>query len=304
MSWWQEYADRMTHNVPLGPDTWFRLGGRARHLFRPRDTDDLASLVRRARDADMPLKVLGAGANVLVSDDGFDGVVIRLDGDAFRTEPDLTGMGHRQTASVEVGAGVELMALSKRCSRAGWSGLEGLAGIPATIGGAIRTNAGGRFGEIGDVVHSIRVLNRNGTVEAWPHERIGFRYRHTDLNGCIVLSATLALTRDDPEKTSRRYDECLEYKQKTQPLADSSAGCIFKNPTGQSAGALIDRAGMKGSRYRAARVSEQHANFIVAERGATASDVLHLIDLVRDRVYGVFDTELELEIDVWRPART
>jgi UDP-N-acetylmuramate dehydrogenase len=295
MNWWQEYADRMKHDVPLGRDTWFRLGGRARYEFRPHDADDLATMMRQARDALIPLKVLGAGANVLVSDDGFDGVVVRLDADAFRAEKETS-------AGIEVGAGVELMAFSKRCSRAGWAGLEGLAGIPATIGGAIRTNAGGRFGEIGDVVQSIRVLDDEGNIEEWPRDGVGFRYRNTSLNGRIVLSATLALTRDDPEKTSRRYDECLEYKQRTQPLADNSAGCIFKNPAGQSAGALIDRAGMKGSRYRAARVSERHANFIVAERGATASDVLHLIDMVRDRVYRVFDTELELEIDVWRPS--
>jgi len=296
MSWWSEFANRIERDTPLGRHTWYRLGGPARYLFRPRDAEDLASLLTRAKHEDIPVKVLGSGANVLISDDGFDGVVVRLDNDAFCTTT-------RRGTSLEVGAGVDLMPLARRCSEQGLSGLECLAGIPATVGGAVRMNAGGRFGEFGTVVREIEVLRTDGGVETWPHDRIGFRYRRTDLGDGIVLSAQLELVEDDPDRVKRTFDDLLEYKERSQPLADRSAGCVFKNPVGQSAGALIDQAGLKGARYGKAQVSRRHANFIVAEHGATASDVLHLIDLIRERVRSVFGTELETEIEIWKPVR-
>lgn len=296
MSWWTEFASRIEHNAPIGRDTWFRLGGNARHLFRPTDTDALSLLMRRAKQEGVPVKVLGSGANVLISDDGVDGVVVRLDSDAFRRT-------EQHGTSLHVGAGVELMPLARRCSEKGLTGLECLAGIPGTIGGAVRMNAGGREGEFGDIVREVRVLDPDGDVEIWPRERVGFGYRRSNLGRCIVLSALLELGEDDPRRVKRTFDECFERKKSSQPLADSSAGCIFKNPDGQSAGALIDRAGLKGARYGGAYVSEHHANFIVAEHGATASDVMHVIDIVRKGVRRVFDIELELEIDIWQPEK-
>jgi len=176
-----------------------------------------------------------------------------------------------------------------------------MAGIPASVGGAVRMNAGGRFGDFGAVVKSVDVMKPNGEIERWPRERIGFSYRHSGVNDNIVLSAQLQLREEDPRRVRSSFDELFELKRRTQPLSDHSAGCIFKNPSGQSAGALIDRAGLKGARYGEAEVSQQHANFIVARDGATASDVLHLIDIVRDRVRSEFKTELEMEVDVWRP---
>ncbi len=271
------------------------MGGRARYLFQPHDADQLASFLCRAADENIGVKVLGRGANVLVSDDGFDGVVVRLDSEEFRRE-------NRRGERLEVGAGVDLMPLVRRCSRDGLSGLEGLAGIPATVGGAIRMNAGGPGAEMGDVVEEVRVLTSEKKIEVRNAEQIGFRYRHTDLEAAeIILSATLKLKEDDPRRVKSAFREHLERKQRTQPLAEHSAGCIFKNPASKPAGALIDQAGLKGSRIGAAEVSSLHANFIVARSGATASDVLHLIDYVRERVLRLFDTELETEIEIWRP---
>ena len=164
-------------------------------------------------------------------------------------------------------------------------------------------NAGGPAGEMGDVVETISVLRADRQIEVLHREGIGFRYRHTALGDSdIILGATLQLQEDDPRRVSRAFREHLDRKQSTQPLAEHSAGCIFKNPALKPAGALIDQAGLKGTRYGAAEVSTVHANFIVARRGATASDVLHLIDVVRDRVLKVFDTELETEIEIWRPS--
>jgi UDP-N-acetylmuramate dehydrogenase len=292
MNWWRDFADQIQLDAPLARLTWYRLGGRARYLFRPSDASVLARLLRRANDSQVPVKILGAGANVLIRDDGFDGVVVRLDREAFRSV-------ERMGARLRAGAGVDLMSFSRRCSEEGLSGMEGLAGIPASIGGAVRMNAGGRFGEIGDVVDSVTVLSREGDLERWSHERIGFAYRSTNLGDLVVLSADFVLTPAATAETSTRFAEYFAYKQSTQPLADKSAGCIFKNPPGQSAGALIDRAGLKGTRCGAAHVSERHANFIVADRGARSADVLHLIDLVRERVRTAFGTELQVEIDIW-----
>jgi UDP-N-acetylmuramate dehydrogenase len=295
MNWWSDFADQVTCDAPLGTSTWFRLGGKARYLFQPHDADQLASFLRRAADENVGVKVLGRGANVLVSDDGFDGVVVRLDSDEFRRE-------RRRGERLEVGAGVDLMPLVRRCSREGLSGLEGLAGIPATVGGAIRMNAGGPAAEMGDVVEEVSVLTSDKEVELRSAEQIGFGYRHTKLDSAeIVLGAILKLNEDDPRKVRSVFREHLERKQRTQPLAEHSAGCIFKNPALKPAGALIDQAGLKGSRIGAAEVSSLHANFIVARSGATASDVLRLIDYVRERVLRLFDTELETEIEIWRP---
>ena len=239
--------------------------------------------------------MLGRGANVLVSDDGYDGVVVRLDAEEFRRV-------RRRGGNLDVGAGVDLMPLVRRCSRDGLAGVAGLAGIPATIGGAIRMNAGGPACEIGEVVQNVRVLTEDRRVVVRTAGEVGFGYRHTKLpGGEVILGATLALQEDDPERVRAEFQEHLTRKQRTQPLAEHSAGCIFKNPAIKPAGALIDQAGLKGSRVGAAEVSTVHANFIVAGSGATASDVLHLIDFVRERVLRLFDTELETEIEIWRP---
>ncbi len=297
MSWWREFASRIECDAPIGRSTWFRLGGCARFLFRPQDVSQLSSLLVRARQEDVPVKVLGSGANVLVSDDGFDGVVVRLDSEVFRTT-------NRTADRLDVGAGVGLMPLARLCSEQGLSGLEYLAGIPATVGGAVKMNAGGRLGDLSQVVREIRVLGDDGSVETWDNQRIGFGYRHSELGDRIVLSARLALQPGDPEAVTKTFDECFDYKRRVQPMAERSAGCVFKNPAGESAGALIDRAGLKGTSCGGARVSSRHANFIVVDSGATASDVLGLVERIQERVRRVFDVELALEIEVWRPRRS
>lgn len=292
MTWWNEFAERVERDVALAPLTWFGLGGAAAYVFHPRDAEELASFVRRAADESLPYRVLGEGANVLVRDDGIDGVVVRLDQPGFRrVERD----GHLVTA----GGGASLMPLVKYCTDEGLSGLENLAGIPATVGGAARMNAGGRFGEFGSLVREVTVLDRNGDLRSLSNDECGFRYRGSNLGDYMVIDATLELTPEAPASVRQRYDEVFEFKRSTQPIAERSAGCIFKNPRGQSAGALIDRAGLKGTRRGGAMVSPRHANFIVTERDARSLDVLHLIDLVRDRVMREFSTELEVEVDIW-----
>ena len=292
MNWFNEFEGRIEHDVPLSPLTWFKLGGCARHMYRPCDEDQLAGMARRAHGDDIPTRVLGGGANVLIRDDGVDGIVIRLDDPVFRR---IEYRGDRVVAF----GGVDLMRLTHECAKRGLSGLECMAGIPGTVGGAIRMNAGGRFGTIGETVTAVRLLNSESTVETLPVEQLGFGYRRSNVGDRIVLSVEFRLRQEDPRLVLARYEDILAHKKASQPFRENSAGCIFKNPPGTSAGKLIDQAGMKGRSVGAATVSREHANFIVTRQGATADDVLRLVDQIRETVRRNFGVELELEIDVW-----
>ena len=292
MNWLSEFEGWVERDVPLADLTWFGLGGRARYMAHPTDAGRLGGLLRRAVEAEVPVKVLGGGANVLVSDSGFDGLVIRLDDplfSGFRIE------GERVIAD----GGADLMGLVGDCCRMGLAGLECLAGVPGTVGGAIRMNAGGRHGEIADVVESVEVVEACGRQRVLTPDEVGFGYRRTALSDSVVTGARLRLHNEDPKTVYHRFKDIWRSKKHSQPMADQSAGCVFTNPPGESAGRLIDRAGLKGSRVGQARVSPTHANFIVADKGAAATDVLRLIDRIRQTVRRRFGTELELEIDIW-----
>lgn len=292
MNWSDTCAELLDVDVPLGPLTCYRVGGPARYLYSPKNADDLKAIARNAGQAHLPLKVLGRGANVLIRDDGFDGVVVRLDSDGFRS---MRFEGTR----VFVGAGCDLTQLCKTAAQRGLAGLECLAGIPGTVGGAICMNAGGKFGCIGDTVDRFDVLTPDGLVESRSRAQAQFGYRSCAIGDSIVLGAELVLVQQSRAEVWQRYREYWAYKKRTQPLADRSAGCVFKNPPGQSAGRLIDQAGLKGERCGGAVVSTHHANFIAADCDATADDVLRLIDRIRERVSKSFGQDLELEIDVW-----
>ncbi len=292
MMWSNDYKDMLESNVPLADKTWFKLGGDARWLACPRTTGDLADICKRAAGDGLSVRALGRGANVLVRDDGFDGLVIRLDAPCFKT---IRFDGDK----VHVGGGVDLMDLAHQTSRKGLAGLDVLAGIPGSVGGAIRMNAGGRHGQIGDVVVSVTLVDLDGQTQTVAHDALAFDYRSSAVGRRIVVSAILQLRKEDPELTLDRFHRVWTDKKASQPLAEKSAGCIFKNPPGHSAGALIDQAGLKGTRVGNASISDVHANFIVADRATRSSDILTLIDIVRERVHDRFGIDLELEIDVW-----
>lgn len=296
MRWLTEFGCPVESDVPLAPLTWFRLGGPARAMVHPRSTEEMAGILRRCRDADVPVKVLGGGANVLIRDEGFAGLVVRLDQPVFR---EIQAAASGEANDVDVGGGVDLMPFSRDMSRRGFAGLAMMAGIPGTVGGAVRMNAGGRFGEFGDIVESATLVDANGHVESCWREELGFAYRSSQVGDRIVARARLRLQAGDPRHTQARYEECFAYKTASQPLSDKSAGCIFKNPPGDAAGRLIDAAGLKGESCGGARVSEKHGNFFVTEPGATADDMLRLIDLVCERVRAAWNVELATEVDIW-----
>ncbi len=281
----------VTVDEPLAPLTWFRLGGPAAFLARPRDVTEVAALLRRSRDEGLPVRLLGDGSNVLVGDDGFPGLVIQLESPAFS---DVTITGSRVTA----GAAVPLTALISQTARAGLAGLEVLTGIPGTIGGALRGNSGSRQGAIGSFVQRVTVVGESG--EPIVREDLRFDYRSSDLDEPVITSAEFALEPEDPEAVVRRMRRIWIIKKENQPYGHQSSGCIFKNPSPEiSAGALVERAGLKGARVEGVEVSERHANFIVAEPGSKTKDVLALIDQIRGKVRQQFGYDLELQIQVW-----
>ena len=289
----EDFQSIVTPDEALAPHTWFRLGGPAAFLARPRNVADVVGLIRRCRESDVPFQVLSGGSNVLVRDEGFAGLVIHLESPAFS---DVAIAGNK----VEAGAAVPLTALISQTARAGLAGLEVLTGIPGTVGGALRGNSGGRQGAVGTFVRQATVVDDSGEVLVREREDLRFEYRSSDLDEPVILSAEFALEPEDPEAVVRRMRRIWIIKKENQPYGHQSSGCIFKNPTPEtSAGALIDQAGLKGVRFGGAEVSDRHANFIVAHPGAKSADVLALIDLIRQKVRQQFGHDLELQIKIW-----
>ncbi|MHC4607795.1 MAG: UDP-N-acetylmuramate dehydrogenase [Planctomycetota bacterium] len=278
------------YDEPLAPATTFRCGGSARYFIRPRDPEELSKILSRAKECEIDVRVLGGGANVLVRDGGIDGAVLRLN--HWRR---CAFQGER----VRVEAGYGLPGLVKEAVSLGLSGLEGLAGVPGSVGGSLAMNAGGIHGEIGQRVRALDVMEPDGTARRLRREDVEFHYRGTSLEDRIILGCALHLYAAELVRVVERYAEILSRKKASQPLGARSAGCVFRNPPGDRAGRLIDECGLKGESVGDARVSRKHANFIVNGGACTASDVLKLVDRVRDRVKKRFDIDLELEILVW-----
>lgn len=282
-------------DVPLGPRTWYRVGGNARILAHPQSIEELSQLAGRCYGVGVPMYVLGSGANLLVSDKGVDGVVVVLDAPVFK---ECTLDPH----NVVVGAGADLMKLVLDTARVGLTGLEVLAGIPATVGGAIRMNAGGTYGDIGRSVKRITAMDERGCISQLEKGELRFDYRSTNIDQTFILDVEFELEETDSDEVGKRVKEIFLIKKTTQPMADNSAGCTFKNPPaeiGSPAGKLIDEAGLKGHTVGGARVSERHANFIVCNEGGTADDVLALIEHVQTTVNDQMGVQLQREVVVW-----
>ena len=276
----------------MGPETWLRIGGPAQWLIEPHTVDQLRDVVCRCRAESVPIRVMGRGANLLIDDAGVKGAVIRLHKGEF-AQVELTDQGIRAWAGADMGK------LVLRCVREGRSGLEALTGIPGSIGGCVRMNAGGAFGDIGNTIETVDVMSADGEVFTRYRGDLAFAYRSTNITAPLILGAEFKLAEDDPHRILKQVKQIWMYKKNTQPLGSRNAGCIFKNPRGLSAGALIDRAGLKGKRVGGAHVSQKHANFILADTGARANDVLKLINVIRETVYKKNEVYLELEIEVW-----
>ena len=279
-------------NYPLAEQTWYGLGGPADYFIRPKTLEQLKEAAGRCNENDIAIYVMGFGSNLLISDDGLRAAVIKLDAGKF-------SQTHFAGEQLTAWAGAELSKLVLTCVRKGLSGLEALTGIPGSIGGAVKMNAGGNFGDIGAAVEAVTLMDSQGNTFEESKPELVFDYRRTNITAKFILNARLKLTKGDPEQIMRTVKEIWIYKKNNQPLNAKNSGCVFKNPRGVSAGALIDRAGLKGQRIGGATISEKHANFIVAEKGCSSRDVMELIDTVKQRVEEQFGVELELEIEIW-----
>jgi UDP-N-acetylmuramate dehydrogenase len=292
-------SDRVTRNAPLAPLTTFKVGGPADwlvHVHRPADVERAIAL---AREAGLPAYVLGGGSNVLVSDAGLRGLVVRMHGGDVR---------QIDAATVCADAGVTINGLVRWTVNHGLAGIEAWAGTPGTVGGAVHGNAHFRGRLISELIVAVRLVTRDGIMQDVPPADMEFAYDYSRLHRTreIVVSADFRVSSGEPSALRATARESLAFRKRTQPLESASAGCIFQNPDPRrerlpdgipaSAGALVDRAGLKGARQGAARVSTTHANFIVNEGGATAHDIRLLIERCKSEVKSQFGVVLREEI--------
>ena len=284
-----EIRGEVRFKEPLGFHTSLRIGGPADIFIVPQDVEDIRRALSFAEREQLPVEVIGGGNNLLVSDRGFRGVVLRLDGCLGRAE------FHGEEAVA--GAGVSLSALIREAAALDLGGLECLVGIPATIGGAIAMNAGTPDGWIGDFVSAVYFLHSDGTMGEFKPGAGSFSYRVFQAPpGAVLIGARLRLHRRPHAEIQKDIKQRLRHKKTTQPLALASAGCVWKNPPGDVAGRLVEKVGLKGKRLNGAEISSKHANFIVNRGGASAADIRTLMNMTRERVRNQFAIALEPEI--------
>ena len=286
----EAFGERVRRSFPMAPLTTFRIGGPAALYLEPESDQDLAAAGRAIALTGLPFVVVGKGSNVLVSDAGFPGLVLRL-GRSYR-------WAARDRERLTAGGSMPLPALAGVALHHGLAGLEFGVAIPATLGGAVKMNAGAHDGSISDVLERIEVFRlTQGSVESITSEDVGFSYRRSTLpHDGVVIGGVLRLHRADPVAIREKMDEARDWRRRTQPLAEPNCGSVFTNPPGDHAARLIEAAGGKGRRVGGASVSTKHANFILAEPGATAADVAGLIAELQDLVEGEAGVRLVPEV--------
>ena len=287
------FVDReLRINEPLAPRTTVRVGGAAEMYVRPPSVDKLVLLLDMAREQQIPITVLGGGANTLVGDGGVPGITLKLPADLFPEQVEQIGEEGRLT----LGGGAAIARLINQMKAHRLAGAEFLAGIPGTLGGAVAMNAGSKMGECLSVVEAVEVATAEGA--GWlTRAELRSGYRHTELPpGSVVTRVRFLLRAGDPAESQARMDADLDYRKRTQPLAQPSFGSVFRNPPGDFAGRLIEQAGLKGHTLGRAQNSNLHANWIVNLGGATARDIVGLIELAQLRVHEQSGVQLVPEV--------
>ncbi len=285
MKLWSDLHSPVECDSPLADRTTFRMGGVARYFCCPASVDDLGLIMRRCVENNIPVKFLGGGSNLLITSEKVDAMVIWIHA-PFMTSIEFDG------EKVSVGAGVSMRRLVAESVRRGLTGLEFMVGVHGTAGGAVGSNASTRSGRFFDLVRRVETVGPQGTFEEKSEKDIPD-------SDYAVTGCTLELRADNPEMIRERINIETTYRRESQPQGGVSAGCAFRNPPGDSAGRLIEEAGLKGLRIGGAEVSETHANFIVNTNAASGGDVLNLINRIREVVLAKFGITLELEVDIW-----
>ena len=306
----------LLENEPLAKYTAWRIGGPARFFANATAPDQLSEALAWAREHGLPVFILGGGTNLLVRDAGFAGLVLRYRAQDLRVEAD------GEQGRARIAAGAPMAGTARRLAGQGWGGLQWAEGLPGTIGGAVYGNAGCYGGDIAGTLARAWLLT-SGAIEEWPVERLGYAYRTSALKqannqrpttndqasdppfvvrrssfvGPIVVAAEFKVYRADPRELAAQMERTAAERKSKTPVG-SSCGSVFKNPAGDSAGRLVEAAGLKGTRAGAAEIAWKHANYIVNRGGASSEDVLRLIGMARERVFREFGVELELEVQI------
>jgi UDP-N-acetylmuramate dehydrogenase len=292
MSLAQQFPEIVQCRVPLAPYTHLRIGGPADYLVQPRTVEELRQVLLACRQAQLPVRMLGGGNNLLVRDDPIAAVVIRLTAPAF-TEVQVQGK------YLQAGGGGSLWHLIATSVRAGLTGLETLVGLRGTVGGSVRCNVGDRTGEIATVVREVIVMTEDGTIHHRQRDDLHFAEHSSDIDEPVILSVLFEL---EPENTSailKRMRKAWILRKAQEPWSFQAAVRLFRNPPGNTAAALIDRAGLAKTRVGSAELSERNSNYVVAHPGTTAADILRLLDTVRTQVKARTGVLLEQELHVW-----
>lgn len=283
--------DIYLYNEPLSKHTTFRIGGPAKFWVEPRDIDELRDILKNVNSRDLKYRVIGNGSNILIRDNGVPWIVIRLS--------NFKGMSI-EGSTIKASSGVALNELVRSSVRNNLSGLEFLAGIPGTVGGAVKTNAGAYGKQISDILKEIEIIDKNGDIHTIPREKIIFKYRYSNISeATIILSAVFNVLVSSYKAVNNKIGKILEKRNTVFPLEFANAGSIFKNPEGITVGELIDEIGLKSTVRGRAMINNKHANIIVNLGGASSRDVLELITYVQTKVYQETGINLELEIELW-----
>ena len=279
-------------NESLAPYTRLRMGGPVEYLAEPTDVTELTEVIRRARQEDMSIRLLGGGTNLLVKDEGVPGLVINLAAPAF-CKLEVIEKG------IQAGGGVQLSHMIATAVREGFSGPEQLAGVPGTVGGALHGNSGTHAGDIGQWCHAATVVTRAGEVVERTSEDLSFAYRQSSLNELVILDASFQFESEPAETLTKRMQKLWIHRQASQPSSSEASAYVFRDPSGVSATSLIEQAGMKGTKIGEVEICDKDPNFIVAHPGATSADFLRLVELMKTQVHERTGVELELNLEIW-----
>ena len=284
--------DRIYINEPMSKHTSFKIGGPAEILIRVKTAEELKAILKFSKEKDVPLTIIGNGSNILVSDEGIKGIVAKIEIDTFEI--------NENTTKLKVGSGVKLAFIAQKCLKQEIAGFEFASGIPGTIGGAIRMNAGAHGKEMKDVVVTIAYMDRNGEIHTIQNAEAKFEYRDSLFadKDYIILEVEMELEKGNKDEIQAKMTEYATYRKEKQPIEYPSAGSTFKRGTDFITAKLIDECGLKGYQIGGAQISEKHAGFIINKENATAEDVIKLMEYTKERVYKKFEKIIEPEIEI------
>jgi UDP-N-acetylmuramate dehydrogenase len=292
MSWQSDLEHCLRPDEPLAPHCWLRLGGTAEFFAEPTNEDDLQKIVSRCRENNIPLRTLGGGSNLLISDEGIPGVVLSLASPAFGS---VSVAGTTLTA----GGGAALSHAIVSAVREGLAGLESLVSVPGTVGGALHGNAGDKIASVGSCFHEATVITRSGELSTRNRADVAFAYRQSGLDELAIVRASFQLEQESKEELARRMQKQWIVTRSEQPTREKRTACLFKDPMGQSASELIEAAGLRGHVVGGVSLFDRDPNYVIVAEEGTCDDVRRLIDEIREKINLSTGVELEQALQVW-----